>query len=63
MSSALRNPIPSSEQSRSSSDVRLSVEQVSYAYAPNPSPERRSLALEALKEGSNTAVPDMRSAM
>jgi iron complex transport system ATP-binding protein len=47
MSSALRNPIPSAEQSRSSSDVRLSVEQVSYAYAPNPS-QAPLFTLEAL---------------
>ncbi|HTB95336.1 MAG TPA: ABC transporter ATP-binding protein [Candidatus Sulfotelmatobacter sp.] len=36
MSSALRHPLPG-DSSRSSSDVRLSVEQVSYAYAPNSS--------------------------
>jgi iron complex transport system ATP-binding protein len=36
MSSALRHPLPG-DSSRSASDVRLSVEQVSYAYAPNPS--------------------------
>jgi iron complex transport system ATP-binding protein len=36
VSSALRHPLPG-DSSRSSSDVRLSVEQVSYAYAPNPS--------------------------
>lgn len=47
MSSALRNPIPSAEQSRSASDVRLSVEQVSYAYAPNPS-QAPLFTLEAL---------------
>ncbi len=47
MSSALRNPLPSSEQSRSASDVRLSVEQVSYAYAPNPS-QAPLFTLEAL---------------
>jgi iron complex transport system ATP-binding protein len=36
MSSALRHPLPG-DSSRASTDVRLSVEQVSYAYAPNPS--------------------------
>jgi iron complex transport system ATP-binding protein len=37
MSSALRHPLPGGDASRASTDVRLSVEQVSYAYAPNPS--------------------------
>jgi iron complex transport system ATP-binding protein len=36
MSSALRHPLPG-DSSRATPDVRLSVEQVSYAYAPNPS--------------------------
>ncbi len=36
MSSALRHPLPG-DTSRATTDVRLSVEQVSYAYAPNPS--------------------------
>ena len=36
MSSALRHSLPG-DAPRSTSDVRLSVEQVSYAYAPNPS--------------------------
>jgi iron complex transport system ATP-binding protein len=36
MSSALRHPLPG-DTSRASTDVRLSVEQVSYAYVPNPS--------------------------
>jgi iron complex transport system ATP-binding protein len=36
MSSALRHPLPGNA-SRATPDVRLSVEQVSYAYAPNPS--------------------------
>jgi len=36
MSTVARHPLPG-EPARSSSDVRLSVEQVSYAYAPNPS--------------------------
>jgi iron complex transport system ATP-binding protein len=35
MSSALRHPIPG-DTSRATTDVRLSVEQVSYAYSPNP---------------------------
>jgi iron complex transport system ATP-binding protein len=46
MSSPLRTPIPS-DQSRASSDVRLSVEQVSYAYTPNPS-QAPLFTLEAL---------------
>lgn len=36
MSSALRHTLPG-DTSRATTDVRLSVEQVSYAYAPNPS--------------------------
>ena len=36
MSSPLRHPLPG-DPSRATTDVRLSVEQVSYAYAPNPS--------------------------
>jgi iron complex transport system ATP-binding protein len=36
MSSALRHPLPG-DASRANNDVRLSVEQVSYAYSPNPS--------------------------
>ena len=36
MSSALRHPLPG-DASRATPEVRLSVEQVSYAYAPNPS--------------------------
>jgi iron complex transport system ATP-binding protein len=36
MSSALRHPLPG-DASCATPDVRLSVEQVSYAYAPNPS--------------------------
>ena len=36
MSTVARHPLPG-EPARSSSDVRLSVEQVSYAYAPHPS--------------------------
>lgn len=47
MSSALRNPLPSTEQPRSASDVRLSVEQVSYAYSSNPS-QAPLFTLEAL---------------
>jgi iron complex transport system ATP-binding protein len=47
MSSALRTPLPSSEQPRAASDVRLSVEQVSYAYSSNPS-QAPLFTLEAL---------------
>ena len=36
MSTAVRHPVPG-EPPRANLDVRLSVEQVSYAYAPNPS--------------------------
>ena len=36
MSSALRHPLPG-DSSRATPEVRLSIEQVSYAYAPNPS--------------------------
>jgi iron complex transport system ATP-binding protein len=36
MSTAARHAVPG-EPSRSNTDIRLSVEQVSYAYAPNPS--------------------------
>jgi iron complex transport system ATP-binding protein len=36
VSSALRHPLPG-DASRATPEVRLSVEQVSYAYAPNPS--------------------------
>ncbi len=46
MSSAARHPLPG-DSSRASSDVRLSVEQVSYAYAPNPS-QAPLFTLEAL---------------
>jgi len=47
MSSPLRTPLPSSEQPRAASDVRLSVEQVSYAYSSNPS-QAPLFTLEAL---------------
>jgi iron complex transport system ATP-binding protein len=47
MSSALRTPLPSSEQPRAASDVRLSVEQVSYAYSSNPA-QAPLFTLEAL---------------
>lgn len=50
MSSPLRSPVPSSagaDQLRAGSDVRLSVEQVSYAYSPNPS-QAPLFTLEAL---------------
>lgn len=51
MSTPLRTPTPSpsnsSEQPRGNPDVRLSVEQASYAYAPNPS-QAPLFTLEAL---------------
>ena len=47
MSSPLRTPVPISEQPRAASDVRLSVEQVSYAYSSNPS-QAPLFTLEAL---------------
>jgi iron complex transport system ATP-binding protein len=47
MSSPLRTTLPSSEQPRAASDVRLSVEQVSYAYSSNPS-QAPLFTLEAL---------------
>jgi iron complex transport system ATP-binding protein len=52
MSSPLRTPIPSAsqggtDQPRPNSDMRLSVEQVSYAYSQNPS-QAPSFTLEAL---------------
>ncbi len=43
----LTHPYGDSDQPRSNSDVRLSVEQVSYAYAPNPS-QAPLFTLEAL---------------
>ncbi|HKM68103.1 MAG TPA: ABC transporter ATP-binding protein [Candidatus Acidoferrum sp.] len=46
MSTALRHPLPG-DASRANSDVRLSVEQVSYAYAANPS-QAPLFTLEAL---------------
>jgi iron complex transport system ATP-binding protein len=46
MSTAVRHPLPG-DASRPSSDVRLSVEQVSYAYAPHPS-QAPLFTLEAL---------------
>jgi len=46
MSTAVRHPLPG-DAARSASDVRLSVEQVSYAYAPNPS-QAPLFTLEAL---------------
>jgi iron complex transport system ATP-binding protein len=46
VSTAARNPLPG-DSSRANSDVRLSVEQVSYAYAPNPS-QAPLFTLEAL---------------
>ena len=47
MSSPLRTPTPSSDQPRGNPDVRLSVEQASYVYAPNPS-QAPLFTLEAL---------------
>lgn len=47
MSSPLRTPLSSAEQPRASSDVRLSVEQASYAYSSNPS-QAPLFTLEAL---------------
>ncbi|HUN62949.1 MAG TPA: ABC transporter ATP-binding protein [Candidatus Sulfotelmatobacter sp.] len=49
MSSPLRTPVPSnfSDQPRGNPDVRLSVEQASYVYAPNPS-QAPLFTLEAL---------------
>jgi iron complex transport system ATP-binding protein len=46
MSTAVRHPLPG-DPSRPSSDARLSVEQVSYAYAPHPS-QAPLFTLEAL---------------
>jgi iron complex transport system ATP-binding protein len=57
VSSALRTP--SGDQPRAHSDARLSVEQASYAYAPNPS-QAPSFTLEALsfqaKSGEIVAI-------
>jgi iron complex transport system ATP-binding protein len=47
MSSPLRTPAAMSEQPRGNPDVRLSVEQASYVYAPNPS-QAPLFTLEAL---------------
>lgn len=47
MSSPLRTPMTSREQPRSNPDVRLSVEQASYVYAPNPA-QAPLFTLEAL---------------
>lgn len=47
MSSPLRTRMPSSEQPRSNSDVRLTVEQASYVYSPNPA-QAPLFTLEAL---------------
>ena len=58
MSSALRHPLPG-DASRAVPDVRLSVEQVSYAYSPNPS-QAPLFTLEAMsfqaKPGELVAV-------
>ncbi len=47
MSSPLRTPLPSSEQPHTTTEVRLSVEQASYAYSSNPS-QAPLFTLEAL---------------
>lgn len=47
MSTPLRTPSPPADQPRSNPDVRLSVEQASYVYAPNPS-QAPLFTLEAL---------------
>ena len=47
MSSPSRVPSPSGDQPRSGTEARLSVEQASYAYLPNPS-QAPSFTLEAL---------------
>jgi iron complex transport system ATP-binding protein len=47
MSSPHRSPMPPGEQSRSNPDVRLTVEQASYVYSPNPS-QAPLFTLEAL---------------
>jgi iron complex transport system ATP-binding protein len=47
MSTPLRTPMPSNDQPRGNPDVRLSVEQASYVYAPNPS-QAPLFTLEAL---------------
>jgi ABC-type cobalamin/Fe3+-siderophores transport system ATPase subunit len=47
MSSPYRTPTPQGEQPRSNPDVRLTVEQASYVYSPNPS-QAPLFTLEAL---------------
>jgi iron complex transport system ATP-binding protein len=47
MSSPHRTPLPPGEQPRSNPDVRLTVEQASYVYSPNPS-QAPLFTLEAL---------------
>jgi iron complex transport system ATP-binding protein len=47
MSSPHRTPMPPGEQPRSNPDVRLTVEQASYVYSPNPS-QAPLFTLEAL---------------
>jgi iron complex transport system ATP-binding protein len=47
MSTALRHPISASDAPRANSDIRLSVEQVSYAYTANPA-QAPLFTLEAL---------------
>jgi iron complex transport system ATP-binding protein len=47
VSTPLRTPTPPNDQPRGNADVRLSVEQASYVYAPNPS-QAPLFTLEAL---------------
>lgn len=47
MSTPLRTPMPPNDQPRGNPDIRLSVEQASYVYAPNPS-QAPLFTLEAL---------------
>jgi iron complex transport system ATP-binding protein len=54
MSSPLRTPTPSSDPSRGAADARLSVEQASYVYAPNPS-QAPLFTLEALSFAARPA--------
>jgi len=59
MSTSARSPLPTPDRPNANPDVRLSVEQVSYAYSPNPS-QAPVFTLEALsfqaKPGEIVAV-------
>jgi iron complex transport system ATP-binding protein len=59
MSTSARSPLPAPDRPNANPDVRLSVEQVSYAYSPNPS-QAPVFTLEALsfqaKPGEIVAV-------